>query len=235
MPLPKIEQPLFERTIPSTEKKIIYRPFLVREEKILLMAQQSGNAMDIIRALKQIITNCVQDNIDVDALATFDLEYMFLILRSTSVNNIVNLSYRDNEDDQVYKFDVDLNDIKIIKDPANNPNIQISDTIGIKLRYPNVNLTESIDQYETEADILSYFITNCIESIYDANSVYLASDYTKEELDEFFDGLDIKTFEKVKLFFDTMPKMRYTIKYQNSLGHDREIELSTLQDFFTLG
>ena len=235
MPLPKIEQPLFEMTIPSTEKKIIYRPFLVREEKILLMAQQSGNAMDIIRALKQIITNCVQDNIDVDALATFDLEYMFLILRSTSVNNIVNLSYRDNEDDQVYKFDVDLNDIKIIKDPANNPNIQISDTIGIKLRYPNVNLTESIDQYETEADILSYFITNCIESIYDANSVYLASDYTKEELDEFFDGLDIKTFEKVKLFFDTMPKMRYTIKYQNSLGHDREIELSTLQDFFTLG
>ena len=235
MPLPKIEQPLFEMIIPSTEKKIIYRPFLVREEKILLMAQQSGNAMDIIRALKQIITNCVQDNIDVDALATFDLEYMFLILRSTSVNNIVNLSYRDNEDDQVYKFDVDLNDIKIIKDPANNPNIQISDTIGIKLRYPNVNLTESIDQYETEADILSYFITNCIESIYDANSVYLASDYTKEELDEFFDGLDIKTFEKVKLFFDTMPKMRYTIKYQNSLGHDREIELSTLQDFFTLG
>ena len=235
MPLPKIEQPLFEMTIPSTEKKIIYRPFLVREEKILLMAQQSGNAMDIIRALKQIITNCVQDNIDVDALATFDLEYMFLILRSTSVNNIVNLSYRDNEDDQVYKFDVDLNDIKIIKDPANNPNIQVSDTIGIKLRYPNVNLTESIDQYETEADILSYFITNCIESIYDANSVYLASDYTKEELDEFFDGLDIKTFEKVKLFFDTMPKMRYTIKYQNSLGHDREIELSTLQDFFTLG
>ena len=235
MPLPKIEQPLFEMIIPSTEKKIIYRPFLVREEKILLMAQQSGNAMDIIRALKQIITNCVQDNIDVDALATFDLEYMFLILRSTSVNNIVNLSYRDNEDDQVYKFDVDLNDIKIIKDPANNPNIQVSDTIGIKLRYPNVNLTESIDQYETEADILSYFITNCIESIYDANSVYLASDYTKEELDEFFDGLDIKTFEKVKLFFDTMPKMRYTIKYQNSLGHDREIELSTLQDFFTLG
>lgn len=235
MPLPKIEQPLFEMTIPSTEKKIIYRPFLVREEKILLMAQQSGNAMDIVRALKQIITNCIQDNIDVDALATFDLEYMFLMLRSTSVNNIVNLSYKDNEDEQIYKFDVDLNDIKIIKDPTNDPNIQVSDTIGIKLRYPNVNLTESITQYETEAEILSYFITNCIESIYDADNVYLASDYTKEELDEFFDGLDVKTFEKVKLFFDTMPKMLYTIKYQNSLGHDREIELSTLQDFFTLG
>lgn len=235
MPLPKIEQPLFEMTIPSTNKKILYRPFLVKEEKILLMAQQSGNAMDIIRALKQIITNCIQDNIDVDTLATFDLEYIFLRLRATSVNNVVNLSYRDNEDEKVYNFDVDLNQIEIVKDPANDPIVKVSDTIGIKLRYPSVNITESIDQYETETDLLSFFLTNCIESVYDADNVYLAADYTKEELDEFLDGLDVKTFEKIKLFFDTMPKMRYTIKYQNSLGHDREIELSTLQDFFTLG
>ena len=236
MALPKIKQPLFEATIPSTKKKITFRPFLVKEEKILLIAQQSGNDGDIVRSIKQILNNCVIDSdFNVDSLATFDLEYLFLKLRSKSVNNIAKLSYRDNNDGQVYDFELDLDTVEVTFSEKNNPNIKITDTVGMSMKYPSATITDNISEFENEIDLMTFFIRNCIDTIYDEENVYVASEYSEEELDEFLDSLDVSTFERIREFFETMPKLYHKIDYKNSLGEDREIELTNLKDFFMWG
>jgi len=232
MALPKIDQPLFEMVVPSTGKNVIFRPFLVKEEKLLLIAQQSGNDGDMIRSIKQIINNCIQDEIVVDNLATFDLEYMFIKLRAKSVNNIVKLSYRDNEDDIVYDFEVDLDTLEI-DIPKNVDNkIKINDTVGMTMKYPSAAITDKIGEFQNSVELLSFFIVNCIDTIYDEDTVYIASEYSDTELGEFLDTLNVDTFDKIRVFFESMPKIRHEIVYTNSLNNERKIELNNLKDFF---
>lgn len=231
MALPKIDQPLFELTIPSTGKKVTFRPFVVKEEKLLLIAQSGGDT-DMIRAIKQIIRNCVQEDINVDNLATFDLEYMFLKLRARSVNNIIKLSYRDNEDNELYDFEIDLDKIEIDMPGGVDPKIKINDTIGMTMKYPNAGIVDKIGDFENEVELLTLFITNCIDTIYDENDVYIASEYSSEELGEFIDSLDVTTFDKIREFFEKMPKLIHVINYKNKMGNDRTIELSSIKDFF---
>jgi len=235
MSLPKINQPLFEMIIPSTKTKVLFRPFLVKEEKILLIAQQGGNDSDVVRAIRQVLNNCIQANIDVSTLTTFDLEYMFLKLRAKSVNNIVKLSYRDGEDDTVYEFELDLDIIEVTENATNNPKIKISDTVGMTMKYPNASITEKIGKFENEVELMTFFITNCIDTIYDEENVYVANEYSQEEINEFLDSLSVSTFEKIREFFDTLPKLYHKIEYVNSLGNNREIELTNLKDFFMWG
>lgn len=235
MPLPKIEQPLFDMIIPSTGKKIIFRPFLVKEEKILLIAQQSGNDTDIIRAIKQILNNCIQDDIDLDSLAIFDLEYMFLKLRAKSVNNVVKLSYRDTEDEQVYDFELDLDSIEIEMPENINSKIEITENVGMTMKYPSASITDRMKEFENEVDLMTFFIVNCIDTIYDEENVYVADDFNDKEISEFLDGLDVKTFEKIREFFENVPRLQHFIEYNNSLGNKRTIELSSLKDFFMWG
>ena len=232
MALPKIDQPLFDVTVPSTGKKIEFRPFLVKEEKILLIAQSSGIDTDIIKAIKQILNLCIVDEFNVDTLTTFDLEYLFLKLRAKSVNNIVKLSYRDNEDDEVYDFEVDLdkNEIEMPKDI--DPKIQITDNIGMTMKYPSASITDRLREFENEVDLMTFFIINCIDTIYTEDEVFLASDYKEKELEEFLDGLTIQSFDKVRQFFEKLPKLYHKIEYKNKLGNDRSIELNTVRDFF---
>lgn len=235
MPLPKIDQPLFDMTIPSNGKKITFRPFLVKEEKILLIAQQSGNDTEIIRAIKQILGNCIQEDLDIDSLAVFDLEYMFLKLRARSVNNVVKLSYRDNEDEQVYDFELDLDNVEIEMPESINSRIEINDNVGMTMKYPSASITERLKDFDNEVDLMTFFIINCIDTIYDEESVYVVDEFSEEEITEFLDGLDVKSFEKIREFFESIPRLQHTIEYKNSLGSDRSIELSSLKDFFMWG
>lgn len=231
--LPKTTKPLFEIVVPSTKKPLMWRPFVSREEKILLTAQESGTDKEIILAIKQVIQNCAADeSFDVDSLTTFDLEYIFVKLRARSVNNIVEVTYRDGEDEKLYPFEVDLNDVEIIYGSA-DPVIQMSGGVGCKMKYPSITI---VDDAPTEAkpdEVIEYMIHSCIDTIFDSEDVYPASDYTKEELSEWLDDLASEDLDKIRNFFNEMPKMYYEIKYTNSKGTVQTIELNTLTDFFT--
>lgn len=235
--LPKIDKPLFDLKVPSTGKIFKFRPFTVKEEKILLTGQQSGDDKEIILAIKQVINNCCQDPMfDVDDLATFDLEYMFLKLRAKSVNNIIEVSYRDSEDDQVYDFTINLDEVEMINlDSDNSKLIMINDKIGLKMKYPSITIIDNIPEYKDPGDIIDYLVKNCIDCIYDEESVYSAKDIDSDELNDWLDNLDIDTFGKIREFFDKLPQMYYKLTYTNSNGTERVIELNSLNDFFMLG
>ena len=234
MSLPKITYPQIILTIPSSKKKVTFRPFLVREEKILLMAKLSDEESDILLAIKQVVNNCALDEFDVDAISLFDLEYIFIQLRAASVNDTVQVSYKDNEDEKIYDFEVNLKNIKVNFPEKVDNKIRISDTSGIAMKYPNSSLYEDKEFLESGDDSFFQLILRCIDKVYDENEVYETSAYSKKELEEYIENLDIKTFEKIQEFMINQPKLSYVIKYKNSLGNDREIELTTLSDFFTL-
>jgi hypothetical protein len=235
MTLPKIEKPLFELLVPSMKKSVKARPFVVREEKILLTAQQSGAEKDIILAIKQVLNNCIVDEFDVDDLATFDLEYMFLKLRARSVNNVIKVSYRDNDDNKVYDFEIDLDEVELKTEEDISNIINVTDTIGIKMKYPSVTILDNIPDAENASDVVEYLIKSCIDQIFDEENVYPSKDYTDEELNEFLDSIDIETFNKIRQFFDNLPQMYYKMEYTNENGSVRIIELTTLNDFFIWG
>ena len=166
MPLPKIDQPLFEVKIPSSGKKVLFRPFLVKEEKLLLIAQQSGEDTDVIRAIKQILKLCIDDEtFNVDTLTTFDLEYLFLKLRAKSVNNIVKLSYRDNEDNKVYDFELDLDTIEVEMPEGVDSTIKLTEQLSMIMKYPSASITDKIKQFDSEVELMTFFIINCIDTI----------------------------------------------------------------------
>lgn len=236
MTLPKLDKPIFEMTIPSQKRMAKFRPFTVKEEKILLIAQQERDDKSIVLAIKQVINNCSQEEgFDVDKLATFDLEYMFLKLRSRSINNIIEVSYRDIEDDKVYDFSIDLDEVTMIENDKVSNIIMINDEIGIKMKYPSVTIIDDAPMDATASDVVEYLIRNCIECIFDNENVYPVSDYSDKELTDWIDALDIETFNKIREFFDNLPQMYHKITYTNSLGNERVIELKTLSDFFTWG
>lgn len=236
MSLPKIGYPIFELNLPSTKQTIKYRPFLVKEEKILLTAQASGEPSDIIMAIRQVINNCIlSSGIDIESLTTFDLEYLFIKIRAKSVNNVVTLTYRDLEDDKRYNVEVDLDKIEIKEDSTHTNKIDIGNGIGIVMKYPKADLANTLKAIEGEMDVFFEVFKNCIDYIYDSEQTYKSTDYTADELDEFVQSLDVETFKKIQDFFTTMPKLYYEVTYTNSLGNEKVIPLTTLNDFFTLG
>ena len=236
MALPRIDKPLFDLEVPSQNKTVKARPFVVKEEKILLTAQQSGQEKDIVLAIKQVLANCIQDpTFDLDTLTTFDLEFMFLKLRSRSVNNVIDVSYRDNEDDKVYDFQIDLDTVEMMQPKVINNKIMVNETVGIVMKFPSVTVLETVPDDVKLTDLVEHLVRSCIDTIFDENEVYLASESTEEELSDFVDGLDIETFTKIREFFDSLPSLYYKIEYTNALGNKREIELTTLSDFFTWG
>lgn len=236
MALPKLDKPLFELEIPSQKRTAKFRPFTVKEEKILLVAQQEKTDKAIVLAVKQVINNCcAEEGFDVDKLATFDLEYMFLKLRARSVNNVIEVSYRDAEDEKVYDFTIDLDEVKMLQNGDVSNIIMINDEVGIKMKFPSVTIIDDSPTNATAGEVVEYLIRRCIDSIFDAENVYPAEDYTEEEMTEWIDTLDVETFNKIRTFFENLPQMYYKLEYKNSLGHDRSIELTSLSDFFTWG
>ena len=236
MGLPKIQQPIHEFKIPSLDKPIKFRPFLVSEEKILLMAQQSGDQKDIIRSIQQVVSNCVQDeSINVNELTIFDLEFLFLKLRSVSVNNIVEVTYTDGEDGKQYDFNIDLNDVQIQFNEDHTKNVKVNESMTLQLRYPKVEMMDKMSVIETEVDVFFEVLKYSIENIIAGDQVFKMSDYPVSEQEQFISDLDIKTFKQISAFFNTMPRLKHTIKYTNSMGTERSLTMETLNDFFSLG
>jgi hypothetical protein len=234
--LPKIMYPTFDITVPSTKKIYRFRPFLVKEEKILLMAKAADQKNDMLQAIKQVVNNCLIDgqDLNVDKISIFDLELLFLKLRAGSVSDTVKISYRDVEDSEVYDFEIDLNSVEVIFPESVNNTIKISADTGFTMKYPEAGIYDDVIFLESGGDAFFQLIVRCIDKIYDKDNVYPASDYTSKQLEEFLENLDVKTFESVKAFMLSQPKLSYTIKYTNKLGKERTIELNSLSDFFIL-
>lgn len=232
--LPKIEHPVYKIKIPSLKKDHSFRPFLVKEEKLLLMAKESKNNADIFAAIKQVVVNCSLDkNLNIDKLAVFDLEYIFLKIRAFSVDNIVKVSYRDNEDNKVYDFEVDLNDIKVIYPNKTVDKIEINETTGFVMKYPPASLYSDQEFLNTERDHYFKLILKCVDKIYFGDDIYEIKDVPVDELESFIENLGVGIFKQVNDFLLNTPKIQHTIEYTNEKGNKREIYLNSLNDFFT--
>ena len=239
MPLPKINTPTFELTLPSTGKKIKYRPFLVREEKILIMAMESEDMTQITDAIIQIIGDCIlTEGVKVQSLATFDIEYIFLNVRAKSVGETVdvNVTCPDDGETQV-EMSIDIDTIKIQKTRGHKNIIKLDDQLSMKLRYPSLDqFVES--NFETNKDSSEVaqslsMITSCVDMIYNAEESWEASDYSKKELDEFIGQLNTKQFKQIEKFFSTMPKLSHKLMVTNPKTKvESEVVLEGLASFF---
>jgi hypothetical protein len=240
MPLPKINTPTYELTLPSNGKKVKYRPFLVREEKILIMAMESENMKQITDAIVQILSDCIlTKDIKVESLATFDIEYLFLNIRGKSVGETVdvNVTCPDDGETQV-EMTIDIDSIKIQKTRGHKNIIKLDDDLSMKLKYPS--LQQFIENNFETAEVTSEvgqslsMITSCIEMIYNQEESWESSDYTKKELEEFVDQLNTKQFKEIEKFFTTMPKLSHTIEVKNpNTGVESEVVLEGLASFFS--
>jgi len=172
--------------------------------------------------------------IDVNVLIMTDVEIIFLKLRSKSVNNIVDITYIDPEDNKEYNFKIDLEDVKVVKEKDISNNIRLSDDIGIIMRHPTASIIDEMGEFEDEIAILNFFIKKCIVEIYDAETVYPVSEHSDAEIQAFIDNIDVNSFDKIREYIDSAPKLNYVIKYTNSTGAEKEIMLDTLRDFFIL-
>ena len=199
--LPKIDHPTFKIKIPSLRKDHSFRPFLVKEEKLLLMAKESDNNSDIFSAIKQVVINCSLDkNLNIDKLAIFDLEYIFLKIRAFSVDNIVKIAYRDNEDGKVYDFEIDLNKVEI-KYPENFiDKIKINENSGLIMKHPSASLYSDKEFLNTERDHYFKLILKCIDKIYFNEEIYEIKDIAPKELEEFIENLNVNVFKQVNEF-----------------------------------
>ena len=224
MSLPKIGLPLFELTVPSNGKKVKYRPYNVREEKILLVAQESDDLDQTILSIKQIITNCVYD-LDVNEIPMFDLEYIMLNIRAKSVNNEIKFNIIDNETDETVTLTLDINDVKLIQNEKHSKKIDLDNGYTLIMKYP------TIDKIKDDEDL----VINCIDAIVsnDGEKVYKLSEYTKEEIEKFIEELNPKNIDSIKEFFKTMPVLNVVIPYKDKNGADKTFVLEGLTNFFT--
>ena len=233
MALPKISTPLFSATLPVSKIDITFRPFLVKEEKVLLIGKESGPKQQML-AIKQLIESVVVEPTDFSPnnLSMVDIEWLFLQLRSKSVQNIVSLSYRDKEDDQIYKFDIDLDDIQPVFNSEHKYDIYFEKhSVGVSLKDPSFDMISKLNLSEdNESESAFSMIASCIKSAYDADQVY--DEFTQQEAIDFLKSMDIATFTEIQRFYETLPKLSYTLNYTNSLGTDRKIVLEGLNDFF---
>lgn len=237
MSLPKISYPIHEITNGITNKKYKFRPLLVKEEKLLLMAKESETSSDIFEAIIQVINNCSLDTtFDVEKLALYELEYIFLKLRGLSIGNKIEISYKDAEDNRQYDFTINLEEV-LLKNKNENINnkIVINDDLGIVMKFPPASLYKDKEFLQlNNNETMNELIIRCIDKIFDKENVYDPSLETENDLREFIDNLDIQTYKKIQEFFNNVPFMEYTIDYVNSLGTKKTINLRSLSDFFIL-
>jgi len=236
MALPKIAAPTFELTQPSTGKKLQYRPFLVKEEKILLMARESGDKSDIYRAIKQIINNCVnEEGFDVDEIPLTDMEYIFIQLRSKSIDNMIKFQIRDEDDGETYEIEVDLDEVEIqFPKEKHDGIIQIDETHGVKMKHPSASISDSLSELETINDVMNQMVFDCIECVFDKEKTYLWEKETREEKLKFIDSLPVDAYSRIEEFFETAPYIEHIATYKNKKGEEKKIAFRTLNDFFTL-
>lgn len=233
MPLPKIKQPLFKVVVPSTKKEVMVRPMLVKEEKILLMAKEGDDPAEKLLAVRQVVNNCLQKT-RVEELTTFDLEYIFLRLRAISVDSKIKIGYVDEEDGEEREFEINLDDVKVVEGETKVDNvIMTGDTSGIELRWPTVEVYDRLKDLENPEQLVEMLAVSCLVKYFDGDEMYDLSKESPEKLKEFVEeNMNISVYNKVKEFLGNMPALNYEIKYTNNEGKEKEIVLSSLNDFF---
>jgi hypothetical protein len=231
MALPKIKHPTYAITIPSTKQQVNIRPFTVQEEKLLMMAKSSESSEDIITAVKQIIRNSVVEVIDVDKLATFDIEYIFLKLRAKSVGELVDLEYTVPETEETIKFKINLDDIQVKFNPDHKNKFIINGEIGLQMRYPTLNEIKTIESSDNQEQAILEVLFKCIDKIFDNDNVY--DEFSDEELDEFVNSLPMESMMKIRDFFETMPSVEHEVKLKSKDGKKISVVLKGLNNFFT--
>ena len=236
MALPKLTTPTYELEIPSTDEKISYRPFLVKEEKILLMAMESGKNEDIVNAVKQIVSECTFNKLKLGTMPMFDVEYIFLNIRAKSIGEISKLKLLCPDDNKTYvNVEVNLEDVQVQVGDDHTNKIELTDNMGMIMTYPTIDSFAESGIQQINADNMIAIIGSCILQIYEDNGekVYEAKDQTKKELSEFIEQMNTSQFKQVQKFFDTMPRLKHEIKVKNPKTKKmNDITLSGLNDFF---
>jgi len=238
MPLPKIATPTYELELPSTGKPIQYRPFLVKEEKLLVLALESEDMKQITTAIKSVIKGCIQTKgIKVESLPTFDIEYLFLNIRGKSVGEEVEVSVIAPDDGETeVKLTIGLDEIKVKKNDDHTRQIKLDDSLMMEMKYPsleqfissNFDLSEK-NQMEQSFDL----VASCIDKIYSEEEVWASDDFTKKEVKEFLEQMNSNQFKQIEFFFETMPKLSHTVKFKNpNTKKENEIVLEGLSSFF---
>lgn len=230
--LPKIDVPLYELTLPSTQETIRYRPFTVKEEKILLVAKETNDVSQAMLAVKQVINNCIVGK-NVEELAMFDLEYLLISLRSKSINNVINFSVKDPETNETVNLEVNLDEVKMITNSDHTNRISVNKDYVLFLKYPTIDQFTEILQSPKNDPMVNYKIMlSCLDKVASETEVYKFSDFSPKEIDEFIDELQSDIIIKIKDFFETMPKTRHEIKYKNGLGNEKTFVIEGMQSFF---
>ena len=232
MALPKIDLPMYELKLPSNDKKVKFRPFTVKEEKILLTAQESKDPSQMMNAVKQIVNNCLID-FDADDLAVFDLEYVLINLRSKSVDNEVKFEIEDPGTKEKVKLTLDLSKVKVNKSKDHTNKIKIDDVYTLFLKYPSMDMFKDlINTEEASTEKTFEILMSCMDKLATEDEVFNFKDFSKKEVDDFVESLHSDVVKKMKLFFDTIPKVRYEIPYENSAGEKKTYVIEGIQSFF---
>ena len=236
MALPKLTTPTYELEVPSTDEKLKYRPFLVREEKILLIAMESGASEDIVQAVKSIVEECTFNKLNLGDMPMFDVEYIFLNIRAKSVGEISSLRLLCPDDSETYtEVEVNLSEVIVQVEKEHTNKIELTDEMGIYMKYPTIDSFATTGITEVTPVNMLEVITTCVAQIYDkkGEEVFDAKDQTKEELIEFIEQLNTKQFAELQKFFDTMPKLKHVVKIENPKTKVKsDILLQGLGDFF---
>lgn len=239
MPLPKINAPIYEVELPISKKKVKFRPFTVKEQKILLMAVENDDSVFSQDNIKQLITNCSVSEINVEKLSIIDIEYFFIHLRARSVGEEIETKYRCEQEledgstcGNIMKVNYDLLSIKL-EETEYKDLIQLTPKIGVKLNYPSYSVVDKIKNSQTLSELTFDFVISCMEYIYDQDTVYQTEDYKKEELYEFLESLTIDQFKKIEDYFTRMPKLRKKVDVKCSkCGFEHNIVIEGLENFF---
>ena len=240
MPLPKIATPSYELELPSTGKTIQYRPFLVKEEKLLLIALESQDTKQITNAIKAVIRSCVlTKSVKVENLPTFDIEFLFLNIRGKSVGEDIDVKIicPDDEETEV-TINVNLDDIKVQKSEGHSKQIKLDKDLMMELKYPSLNefVKSNFDPNDTDRSAMDQsfdLISTCIDKIYNEDEVWAASDCTKKEIKDFLESMNSSQFKQIETFFDTMPKLSHSMKVTNPKAKvESDVVLEGLASFF---
>lgn len=232
MAFPTIESPKYFLTVPSTEETIEFRPFLVKEEKVLMIAQEAGTNQSMISAMKDIINSCTFGVLDLYSLAMSDLEYILLQLRSKSVGETSNIKFQCDECDEIIDMTIDLSEIEVSKGKNAENKIQLTDDVGITLKSPGLKEAEVAARSNKKNNSIIQSLMTVIESVYDSEAVYPFADATPKEIENFIDSLSSKQVVKIKEWVDGLPSLKKEIKFKCSQGKERTKILSGLDDFF---
>ena len=236
MALPKLNTPTYELEVPSTDEKIKYRPFLVKEEKILMIAMESKDNGQIVNAVKDIVSECTFNKLDIANLPMFDVEYIFLNIRAKSVGEVSKLKLLCPDDKKTYAdVEVDLSEVQVQVDGEHTNKIELTDSMGMIMTYPTIDSFQEGGIQTISASNMLEVVGSCILQIYEdkGEKVYQAKDQTKKELTEFVESMNTGQFQQVQKFFDTMPKLKHTIKVKNpKTKKSSDVTLTGLNDFF---